>query len=303
MLSIQFVETVAILFSLFFGVYVFKISPTSDLNRRFLTLCILISLWIGCFLIRDFLPLGIRPFAFDWMLLPSIFIPSTLNSIVRKLKGEVADTLLIQKAGSVAHVFLLGYFVYCAVFCKFSVLIDSYNFYYRPTFNYHLLLIYATTILGLSILNLGNRIRISKGLMRVRMILLLSGISVSLFFALVFIYLLPLFQIFYVHLVSIGIILFLFLWAIAILHYDAFAIKDQLLSGKKIPFLIRASLPAVLLLYHLADPRDYDKKLLDTRSQIASSLIEFNYELVARTSLEGDEKSRVIAEQFGRYFK
>ncbi|EQA35740.1 hypothetical protein LEP1GSC047_0229 [Leptospira inadai serovar Lyme str. 10] len=254
-------------------------------------------------MVRDLLPIEIRPFAFDWMLLPSIFIPSTLNSIIRELKGKKGDLPLLQRVGSLAHAILLSYFVYCSCFCKFSILIDSKNFYYRSTFNYHLLLIYATAVLGFCIVTLGNLIRVSNGSTRVRMILLLSGITVSLLFALVFIYFLPLIQIFHTNLVSVGTIISLCLWAIAILQYDAFEIKDQLLMGQKIPFLVRVSLPAVLLLYHLADPNDYTEKILDIRSQIASSLIEFNYELVTRTSLEGDEKSRVIAEQFGRYFK
>ncbi|EQA46628.1 hypothetical protein LEP1GSC050_0437 [Leptospira broomii serovar Hurstbridge str. 5399] len=112
-------------------------------------------------------------------------------------------------------------------------------------------------------------------------------------FILIFIYFLPLIQIFHALLISIGIIISFFLWAIATLQYDAFEIKDRLLSRQKISFSVRISLPVSLLVYHLADPSDYNKKLLDVRSRIASSLIEFNNELFAKTSLEGDEKSRM----------
>ncbi|WP_156896032.1 LIC10906 family membrane protein [Leptospira broomii] len=288
-------------FVFFLAYYVYTAnSSTKRIPNSFWLLSTTISLWLFILAFRGLTPIEWRGNVLNWTLVPAILIPSFLFSVVKSILNIETTGFKVLK---IFDWFAIAFFLFEAIVGKIVSINDPYFFSYTPTSIYHLLIFYIFSNVGFSIYLMGKGTVKSRGSMRLQLVLMLIGIFVGLLVSLLFVYILPLMGIFRADLSSFGIGIYVILWSIAILQYDAFEMKAQWLSGKKIPFLIRFSLPLVLLLYHLADPVDYDRKLLDTRAQIANSLIEFNYELVARTSLEGDEKSRVIAAQFSRYFK
>lgn len=237
--------------------------------------------------------------ALNWTLIPAILIPHFLFLVVK----SVLDLKKNYRALRVFDWAAIIFFLFEALIGGIVKVKDPNFFSYTPNPSYHLLIFYIFCSVGFSICLMGRGAIKSRGQIRTQLILMLMGIFVGLFVSIIFVYILPLMGVFMAYLSSFGMGIYITLWSIAILQYDIFEIKLQLLSGTKVPLLIRLSSPFVLFLYHIVDPTDYDRKLLEVKAKIANSLIEFNYELVVRTSLEGDEKSRVIAAQFSRYLK
>ncbi len=287
-------------FIFFLGIYVFRIQRRKTIQSAFLLLCTLMSAWIFAFAFRDFVSIQYKHFALDWMLIPTIFFPILLDQIV-SLILDSNYKFQNWKMGILSGIVV--YFLWAAYTCSYSVIEDSEKFTYSSTIHYHLLIGYITIYTGYSILRLMRSLFQYSGGQRVRAMLMATGIFVTLFFAIIFIYLLPLIGIFHGYLTSIGVLVSILLWAVAILQYDAFEMKLAIISGQKVPLLYRITLNPFLLLFSLIDPFEFRNRNFQMKTSFATDFLSSDLNLRLNTDLSHRRRAEVLATKYDRYIK
>ncbi|MBM9576371.1 hypothetical protein JWG45_04305 [Leptospira sp. 201903070] len=285
----------------FFGIYVFRLRPRQSVQTIFFLLNLLLSLWMLIQAVRGFLPLSFRNLALNLTFLPISFAPFTLYVLFKKIedkdKGIPFWTLILSFFGSVC-------IVYTCVSQKMATLKDPENFVFDLNLNYHLLVMYLCFWMFLAITTVTRTMLVKRGDFKVRLFLVLLGAALVLPITTAFVYFLPLLGIYKPYLSSVGLIFASILWAVAILHYDAFKIKEEVLKGKEVLLLNRAASLGFLKLLEKLDPMRFVQKSAHEKEEITKQILIQDYNLTVKTGeLSVEKRARILSKKFGKYFK
>ncbi|EMO61331.1 hypothetical protein LEP1GSC133_0759 [Leptospira borgpetersenii serovar Pomona str. 200901868] len=155
----------------------------------------------------------------------------------------------------------------------------------------------------------GNKISFDLGFImfkkrgdeRIRSFLMLSGILIALLFAIIFCYILPLNNIFLGVYSAFGLLIFAILWSVAILHYDAFEIRELVIEGAPTPILSRIFSFCVLGLYRIMDGHGYHLKLIASKALVTMNIADKHFDLAIRyPTLERLERAKLVADIYNR---
>ncbi|EMN68636.1 LIC10906 family membrane protein [Leptospira interrogans] len=290
-----FVTSISVLI---LGIYIFILPDRKKVQKHFLYLSGCFSVWILFFVIRQNVNYEYRHYAFDWMLIPTIFFPIFLDRII-SLISNPEHKIPKWKIGILFLVVI--YFLWAAFTCSFSILIDHKDFKYIPTIHYHILIIYQTSFASFSIFKLAKHIFKYTGPQRVRFTLMAFGIINILSFAIIFLYILPLLGIFYGPMSSIGALISVILWAIAILQYNAFEIKYAMFARKPVPMLNRISLSFFLLLFKILDPTEFRKSNFLYKRFLSIRILYTDIQLREKTDLDFFQRAEAVARRYERF--
>ncbi|XDD52049.1 histidine kinase N-terminal 7TM domain-containing protein [Leptospira sp. WS92.C1] len=280
-------------FLLYLGVYVFKMPPGANRAQKyFFWLCFALSLWMFGLGFRSLLPLEIRGIVLNWILIPVLFLPSLLDAVISSIKG---DKLRFTRTRFFLNFLFLPYLLFVTSIGSAVKIQDHIQFSYLPTFNYHLIILYCGIYISISCVSIVRIMIRERGDKRVRAFLLLSGTLIALIVSVLCVYVFPLLGFFYASRTAFGLLPFSILWAVAILHYDAFEIRERILDGKELPFLNRISSLLVLGLFRILDPSEYSMRLLISKANVVLGVVSKNHELAMRTDLETLERAEMVA--------
>ncbi|EMI67509.1 hypothetical protein MAL08_19605 (plasmid) [Leptospira noguchii] len=293
--SLCFVTSVSVLF---LGIYIYVLPDRKKAQKYFFYLSGCISVWILFFVIRQSVSNEYRHYALDWMLIPTIFFPILLDRII-SLISNPEHKISKWKIGILSLIVI--YFLWAALTCSFSILIDHNDFKYISTIHYHILIGYQIIYASLSISKLVKYIPKYSGVQRVRFTLLAAGIFTILTFSIIFIYILPLLGIFYAPMSSIGALISVTLWAIAILQYNAFEIKYAIFARKPIPILNRISLNFFLLLFKILDPIEFRKSNFLYKRFLSIRILYTDIQLREKTDLDFFQRAEAVARRYEHF--
>ncbi|RHX85416.1 LIC10906 family membrane protein [Leptospira stimsonii] len=285
----------------FFGIYVFRLKPRQSAQTIFFVLNLLLSLWMLIQVGRGFLPIPLRNLALNLTFLPISFAPFTLYLLFKKIenkdKGIPVWTLIVNFFGS-------AFVLYTCLSLKMATLKDPEKFIFDLNLNYHFLVAYLCFWMLLAIGTVTRTMLVKRGDFKVRLFLVLLGAALVLPITTAFVYFLPLFGIYKPYLSSIGLIFASILWAIAILHYDAFEIKAEVLEGREVLLLNRAASFGFLKLLEKLDPMRFVQKSAHEKEEITKQILIQDYNLASRTGeLSVEKRARILSKKFGKYFK
>lgn len=287
----------------FIGIYINTFKPVKPVQKYFLVFCLSTGAWVLWFALRLYFPDSWRAQAINWTAIPAMLIPFSFYFCAKSYVNsdyKLSFWIIFPNAG------LAGFLLYKALRCE---LVDAVGLsltggvVYSFTPYYHVFVIYLSVIVLLGFSLIARNAYLHRGAVRVNSVIFAVGGIGGLVIAVFFIYILPLLGIFAQYLASIGMFFTISFWAVGILNFDAFEIKSQLLSGEEIPFLLRAALPVLLALYSVLDPVGYKDRLLSDHADVTFYMLLRGHELTLETSLEPEEKARLIAEKFERYLK
>ncbi|TGM99697.1 LIC10906 family membrane protein [Leptospira yasudae] len=296
---IENILTAAIgLFLLYLGIYVYRINPRKKVQRYFLYLCIMVFLWMTGLSIRSIIPIANRESFLNLILFPVIFIPLFLDFVVNSLTNRFIHFNLYR---IVLVCVIIPLFSLISLSGSFVRIEDPILYKYTPTLNYHIIIAYCVVSILVSALNLGRFMIRRHGDERIRSFLMLIGIIIALPVSITFVYVLPLRGSFLAAYSAFGLLPFAILWAVAILHYDAFKIREIVMVGGRLPLLSRLFSFAILGLYRLIDGHDYEIKLLLSKAHVTLNIVNKHYELTLRhPSLEKMERAKLVASVFNK---
>ncbi|XDD49275.1 histidine kinase N-terminal 7TM domain-containing protein [Leptospira sp. WS92.C1] len=281
-----------IVFSL--GLYVRIFAPKEPVRNSFFYLSISLSCWMFFLGQRPNLALEYRYLIINWTLLPIVFSPYLLHEAVCFLL-KIRQNRLLKKFEYAINFMLLLYFLFVILSGNVVHIRNPENFSYSPTWNYHLIIGYCCFYILISCMKAFLSIFKSRGDDRVKAFLLFSGMVISFFVSIFFVYILPLFGYFLAPNAAFGIVISLIFGAIAILHYDAFSIRENILDGNSIPILTRFSSSFFLVLFRILDPSEYSMRLLISKANVVLGVVSKNHELAMRTDLETLERAEMVA--------
>ncbi|EMN63259.1 hypothetical protein FH593_13425 [Leptospira interrogans] len=288
----------ASIFVLFLGIYVYILPGRKKVQKHFLYLSGCFSVWILFFVIRQSVSYEYRHYALDWMLIPTIFFSILLDRII-SLISNPEHKISKWKIGSIS--ILVIYFLWAAVTCSYSILIDHINFKYISTIHYHILMSYQIGFVSFSISKLVKYIYSYSGVQRVRFTLMAIGVFTILSFAIIFLYILPLLGIFYGPLSAIGVLISVILWAIAVLQYNAFEIKYAMFARQPVPILNRISLSFFLLLFKILDPAEFRKSNFLYKRFLSIRILYTDIQLREKTDLDFFQRAEAVARRYERF--
>lgn len=255
-------------------------------------------MWMFGLSIRLYLPIAMREIFINLILFPVVFIPLFLDFVVGLLiKRNIKFTYY-----RIALIFIcMPTFVCISFFGAFVKLDNPIIYSYTPYLNYHLIIAYCIVSISISAYSLGRVTIRRRGDERIRSFLMLIGLVFALSVSILCVYILPLRGSFLAAYSALGLLPFAVLWAVAILHYDAFKIRELVLEGESLPLLSRLFSFAVLKLYRLMDGDRYEIKLLLSKTHVASNIINKHYDLaVKHPTLEGKERVKIVASIYRR---
>ncbi|ULH29258.1 LIC10906 family membrane protein [Leptospira weilii] len=284
------------------GLYVRIFAPKEPVRNYFFYLTISLSSWMFFLGQRGSFGPEHRNILINWTLLPIIFAPYLLHEIVSSLL-KINQGSIFKKFEYRINLILLLYFLIVILRCDVVKIREPESFSYSPTWNYHLIIGYCCFYIFISCVKAFISVFKSRGDERVKAFLLFSGIVISLSVSLIFVYILPLLGFFLASKSAFGIIISSTFWAIAILHYDAFEIREYILDGKKLPFLNRISSFLVLGLFRLLDPNEYYMRLLISKANVVLNVASKNHELAMQMDLEKFERAEIVAGIFQNRIK
>ncbi|ASV13097.1 LIC10906 family membrane protein [Leptospira santarosai] len=286
--------TIAIgLFILYFGIYVYRIDPKKRIQTYFLLLSVVLALWMGGLAFRSFFPLTYREIFLNWILFPVVYIPFFLDLVVCSLMRKKFKFNFYR----IVSVFvILPTFSLISLFGAFVKLNDPIRYTYSPYINYHLFIFYIIVSVAHSTFSLGRVMVRRSGDERIRSFLMLTGLVIALSVSIIFVYILPLRGLFKASYSALGLLPFTVLWAVAILHYDAFKIRELVMNGSSLPLLNRVFSIVVLSLYRLMDRNGYKIKLILSKTNVTLNIVDKHYELATRYPfLEKMERAEIVA--------
>ncbi|PKA05181.1 LIC10906 family membrane protein, partial [Leptospira ellisii] len=276
------------------GLYIRIFAPKESVRNYFFYLTISLSLWMLFLGQRAFFEFEFRNILINWTLLPIIFAPYLLHEVVSSLL-RIKRNSKYRKFEYYINLTFLSYFSIVILGCKAVEIREPGNFSYTPTWNYHLIIGYCCFYILISCIKALISIFKSRADERVKAFLLFSGIIISLSVSMIFVYILPLLGYFLASKSAFGIIIASTLWTIAILHYDAFSIRESILEGNSIPILTRLSSSFFLALFRILDPSEYYMRLLISKANVVLNVASKNHELAMQTDLEKFERAEIVA--------
>ena len=282
-----------------FGAYILRIGPRKPVQKYFFLLCLFLSLWCSAFALRGLVPVEYRNLALNLTAIPSIFAPYIFFRLVRSIAGEEK----INKVFLFLNLLIVLYFVLCGLSSSFGKLTDPETFQAEGFINYHLLNLYCGLFLTWSIFLMANNCYRTKGMVKVQSVLLLAGSLLALLICLSFVYFLPFQGINRSYLSSFGVAIFLFLWSIAIIQYDVFEIREDLLQGNTVSFLNRLTWKPVLMLYRIIDSEDYNSRLFLSQRNALAEIVGYDYYLLSKISSSEEEILEALWVKFRNYLR
>ncbi|UOG62604.1 LIC10906 family membrane protein [Leptospira noguchii] len=281
------------LFILYFGVYVYRIFPRKKIQIYFLLLCVTLSLWMGGLGFRSYFPLTYREIFLNWILFPVVYIPFFLDLVVCSL---IRKRFKFNFYRVISVFVILPTFSVISLLGAFVKLNDPIRYFYSPNLNYHLFIFYIIVSVVQSTFSLGRVMVRRSGDERIRSFLMLTGLLIALSVSIIFVYILPLSGLFKASYSALGLLPFTVLWAVAILHYDAFKIRELVMNGNSLPLLNRIFSIVVLSLYRLMDRNGYKLKLILSKANVTLNIVDKHYEIAVRyPSLEKMERAEIVA--------
>lgn len=285
-------------FILYLGIYVYHIHPRAKIQKHFLFLCVMLCSWMVGYGMRLSVPSEYREIYSNWILLPIPFIPLFLEMVVY----SIAKIKYSMNTYQTIMIFVLLPTFSIISFCGGYARIDDMSGYsFVPLFNYHLLTIFCfISVIKISF-DLGFIMFKKRGDERIRSFLMLSGILIALLFAIIFCYILPLNNIFLGVYSAFGLLIFAILWSVAILHYDAFEIRELVIEGAPTPILSRIFSFCVLGLYRIMDGHGYHLKLIASKALVTMNIADKHFDLAIRyPTLERLERAKLVADIYNR---
>ncbi|WP_426496177.1 LIC10906 family membrane protein (plasmid) [Leptospira interrogans serovar Australis] len=297
------IETGIGLFVFSLGCYVWIFASNKPVRNSFFLLTISLAAWLLCLGLRVHAPTEFRSFLVNWTLIPVIFTPYFLHSLVSYLfTPHKKPNEMSWK--SIVNIALLVYLVISILNCNVVHLTKPETFAYTPTWVYHLLIGYCGFYILFSSIQVLILIFQKRGDDRVRSFLFFSGIIISLFVSLIFVYILPLHGYFLASNSAFGIMISSLLWAIAILHYDAFEIREHIIEGDShLPLLNRISSIPILKLFQILDPEEYYNKIVLSKTNVILNVTSIFDDLKNREEakkLNTKQRAEILARIFNR---
>ncbi|EQA79703.1 hypothetical protein LEP1GSC193_0316 [Leptospira alstonii serovar Pingchang str. 80-412] len=231
----------------------------------------------------------------NWTLIPILFTPYLFYALVRSL---FEDHFAPSRWNLFINLIALCYLIFTAATGSVAEIQDRSIFSYRPTYNYHLSIVYCGIYISFSFIILVKKAFQNRGDLRVRAFLISVGTFIAFSVSILCVYILPLCGYFYAPKAAFGLLLAFIFGAVAILHYDAFEIKEKILEGEKLPLINRIFSLPVLGLYNLLDSPQYGFKLLNSKSMVTLGILTENYKLQKSTDFDVEDISGIIADRF-----
>lgn len=287
-----------LIFSL--GFYIKKVKyPHNIVRRNFFILTIFVGLWTISINLRQYFPYYIRSYA-SLILLFVIFVPFFLNRVVNKL---LDNNYLPSLARRILEICLIGYLIISTIKLNIIKITDLEKFTYVPLLAYHILIFYSIFWICESIFKLVKFSIVSEGMIRVRLTLMTFGILFSLLISIFLVWILPFFNIYLSSYIPIATLIWIAFWGIAILHYDAFHTRQEILTGKHVPILNRITLNPILKLYSILDPEEFEMKRLNANSILAKEVLDTAFQWFFQSSIPLQATARKIAIKYDKYLK
>ncbi|WP_061248221.1 LIC10906 family membrane protein [Leptospira noguchii] len=297
------IETGIGLFVFSLGCYVWIFVSNKPVRNSFFFLTISLSVWLLCLGLRVYAPNEYRSILVNWTLIPVIFTPYSLHSLISYLFVPHKKS---NEMGwkSIGNIIVLVYLMISILNCKVVHLTEPDIFAYTPTWIYHLLIGYCSFYILFSSIQVLILIFQKRGDDRVRSFLFFSGIIISLFVSLIFVYILPLHGYFLASNSAFGIMISSLLWAVAILHYDAFEIREHIIDGdSQLPLLNRIFSVPILKLFQILDPEEYCNRIVLSKTNVILNVTTVFDELKNREEakkLNTKERAELLARIFNR---
>ncbi|RHX90194.1 hypothetical protein DLM76_21010 [Leptospira yasudae] len=292
---------------LFLGVYVFRVGEKGHpkIKPNFLALTIALALWLFGSGIRNLIPVDLIGAVPNWILTSVVPVPFLLKELTQCL---LVKDYLKSKQFQILEFLFLGYLIVAGVSSNLIEVDQQDVSVFRPLFAYHLLIAYSFFYVGVSIYWMFREAIRSKGIVRVRSSLLILGTLLGFLITILFVYILPHFGIFKGYLSSLGILGWVFFWAIAILQYDAFEtraiiLRSRFLAKREIPLLSRISFRPVLVLHSILDPLDYRLQLRNSRVEVVNYIMQYHMALLKDSNMKYRTQIRRITSFIERYMK
>ncbi|XDD49599.1 histidine kinase N-terminal 7TM domain-containing protein [Leptospira sp. WS92.C1] len=284
-----------------FGVYVFRLKPRQKPQTTFFILSLLLALWLIIQAFRGLLPPEYRNLALNITFLPIAYSPFTLYILCKQLerseKGIPLWAYLVALIGQT-------YITLTCLFQEMATLKNHESFVFDLNLNYHFLVFYLVFWMCMAIYAVARTMLVRRGDFKVRLFLVLLGAVLALPLTTLFVYFLPLLGIYKPSLSSIGLIISSILWAVAILHYDAFEIKAEVLKGKELPLIHRVASGGFLKLMEKLDPMRFVQKSSKAKAEITKEILIQDYNLTANTGeLSVEKRAQILSKKFGKYFR
>ncbi|EMO28356.1 LIC10906 family membrane protein [Leptospira noguchii] len=297
------IETGIGLFVFSLGCYVWIFASNKPVRNSFFLLTISLSVWLLCLGLRVYAPNEYRSILVNWTLIPVIFTPYFLHSLISYLFVPHKKSNEMSWK-SIGNIIVLVYLMISILNCKVVHLTEPDIFAYTPTWIYHLLIGYCSFYILFSSIQVLIVIFQKRGDDRVRSFLFFSGIIISLFVSLIFVYILPLHGYFLASNSAFGIMISSLLWAVAILHYDAFEIREHIIEGDShLPLLNRISSVPILKLFQILDPEEYCNRIVLSKTNVILNVTTVFDELKNREEakkLNTKERAELLARIFNR---
>ncbi|AXR61950.1 hypothetical protein DQM68_15990 [Leptospira mayottensis] len=122
--------------------------------------------------------------------------------------------------------------------------------------------------------------------------------------SLIFVYILPLHGYFFASNSAFGILISSLFWAVAILHYDAFEIREHIIEGEnRLPLLNRISSFLMLKLFQILDSEEYNNRIVLSKANVILNVTSVFDDLKSREEakrLNAKERAEVLARIFYR---
>ncbi|MGJ4754349.1 LIC10906 family membrane protein [Leptospira kmetyi] len=289
------------LLHLFLGIYVFRLKPRQKTQSIFLVFNLLMFIWLFIQGFRILLPPEYRSYALNITFLPMAFSPFTLYVLCAKI-GQ-PDKKIPAWAGILGASGLL-YFTYACLFHKMAELKNPQYFVFEFNLNYHALVVFCSFWMLLAIYAVLRKMITYRGDFKVRLFLVLLGAILAMPITMVFVYFLPMLGVFKPYLSSVGLILASVLWAVAILHYDAFKIKAGVYAGVDVPYINRVASNGFLKLLEKLDPMRFVQRSSKEKTEITKQILIQDYNLAMNTGeLSVEERAKILSKKFGKYFR
>ncbi|EMO67700.1 putative membrane protein [Leptospira kirschneri str. 200803703] len=297
------IETGIGLFVFSLGCYVWIFASNKPVRNSFFLLTISLAVWLFCLGLRVYAPTEYRSILVNWTLIPVIFTPYFLHSLVSYLFTP-HKKLKEMSWKSIVNIVVLVYLMISILNCNVVHLTKPEIFAYTPTWIYHLLIGYCSFYVLISSIQVLILIFQKRGDDRVRSFLFFSGIIIALFISLIFVYILPLHGYFLASNSAFGIMISSLFWAVAILHYDAFEIREYIIEGDShLPLLNRISSIPMLKLFQILDPEEYCNKIVLSKTNVILNVTSVFDELKSREEakkLNTKERAELLARIFNR---
>ncbi|WP_061209603.1 LIC10906 family membrane protein [Leptospira borgpetersenii] len=282
------------------GFYIKKIgNPYKTVSQSFYYLTLSVGFWTFLIGLRQYFPFIIRPYA-SLILLSVIFAPLYLSRVVNKLLDNSYIPSVMRK---ILETCLIGYLIYSISKLNIINILDLDKFTYEPLLAYHILIIYSILWICESIFKLTKCLIVSDGMVRVRLSLMLFGIFSAFLIIIPLVWILPFFGIYQGSYASIGTMICIIFWAVAILHYDAFQTREEIFTGKQVPILNRITLNPILKLYSILDPEGFEMKRLNANSVLAKEVLDTAFDWFFKANIPFQATARKIAIKYDKYLK